>query len=92
MRHPDGRMLPQVVPTLEAKTPAIRTWRQTNDGGPANLPTQVIYMDLPVSPLHSSLTMLLFQSALPPPFALWGGRIMAAQCSATVNSDANVKC
>ena len=60
-----ARMLPQVVPTLEAKTPAIRTWRQTNDGGPANLPTQVIYMDLPVGPLHLSLTMLLFQSASP---------------------------
>jgi len=43
--------LAQVVPTLEAKNPAIRTWRITEDGGPANLPTSVIYMDLPVQPL-----------------------------------------
>ena len=42
------RALLQVVPTLEAKNPAIRTWRKTEDGGPANLPTSVIYMDLPV--------------------------------------------
>ena len=38
----------QVVPTLEATNPAIRTWRQTDEGGPASLPTSVIYMDLPV--------------------------------------------
>ena len=44
--------LAQVVPTLEAKNPAIRTWRITEDGGPANLPTSVIYMDLPVSDLE----------------------------------------
>lgn len=43
------RPLLQVVPTLEAKNPAIRTWRKTNDGGPANVPVSVIYMDLPVS-------------------------------------------
>lgn len=42
------RSLLQVVPTLEAEYPAIRTWRKTDDGGPANLPTSVIYMDLPV--------------------------------------------
>ena len=40
--------LMQVVPTLEARNPAIRTWRQTEEGGPASLPTSVIYMDLPV--------------------------------------------
>ena len=44
----------QVVPTLEATNPAIRTWRQTDEGGPTSLPTSVIYMDLPVrvSPCH----------------------------------------
>ncbi|CAK0786944.1 hypothetical protein CVIRNUC_010158 [Coccomyxa viridis] len=36
-----------VVPTLEATNPAIRTWRQTDEGGPTSLPTSVIYMDLP---------------------------------------------
>ena len=46
----------QVVPTLEATNPAIRTWRQTDEGGPTSLPTSVIYMDLPVraSPCHSA--------------------------------------
>lgn len=50
----------QVVPTLEATNPAIRTWRQTDEGGPTSLPTSVIYMDLPVrgSPCHYAHCLL----------------------------------
>ena len=50
----------QVVPTLEATNPAIRTWRQTDEGGPTSLPTSVMYMDLPVrgSPCHYAHCLL----------------------------------